>query len=207
VNILSGEDVIYVGDWFELGPGEVRDLGTLETEGAGSLEIELARPAGAESLEPRVWIKNEASSHGRWVEFGTDSVKLAGNLNPGLWSLSMYGDGFASDWGEVEVHIDETATIRFELRLAVKRELEIAYPDNVTLTELHLRLVDAAGRELWDHADRRPAERGRPYRRTLPLPLGRIHVQVSTDADVSGSLDFEMTSLEPGQTPVQVVLH
>ena len=88
----------------------------------------------------------------------------------------------------------------------MNRAIEIAYPEHVSLKELHLEVHDESGQELWDYVDHQPGDRGRPYRRILPMPLGRIEVRVETDVDLSGRLDFEMTTLEPGQLPVRVEL-
>jgi hypothetical protein len=206
LNVLSGEDVIHSGDWFSVQSGEVRDLGLVETEPGSALEIHVARPKGTESLEPRVFVSHRSSPHGHWLEFGRGSRLLVENMNPGTWALSMYGEGLVSTWSEVEVRAEETASARLELRAAVERVFEIAYPDEVILKELHLAVHDEAGRELWEWADPQPNDHGRPYRRRLNLPLGLIRVAVKSDGGLTGALEFTMSSLEPDQPPVRIEL-
>jgi hypothetical protein len=204
--ILSEETTICTSDWFELAAGERLHLGTLASAPGGALRIELVRTPGTEALEQRVYLRPEDSAHGRWLDFGRESTRLVESLNPGSWSLSLYSDGLANRFTEAEGRAGETASVRIELRAAVLREIELAFPDGVTLGELRLDVRDEAGNELWVWTDPQPADRGRPYRRELQLPLGLIRVRVETRVELSAALELTMSSLEPDQPPVRLEL-
>src|SRR5262249_41874827 len=92
---MSGEDPILASEWFDLQPAEQKDLGVLQTEPGGALQLHVQRTPGTEHVALTVWITQEGVMHGRKVELGTDSERTVDNLTAGKHRLYAYAPGIA----------------------------------------------------------------------------------------------------------------
>ncbi|MCB9916716.1 MAG: carboxypeptidase regulatory-like domain-containing protein, partial [Planctomycetes bacterium] len=102
--LWNGELALGAGEWFELGPGEHVDLGTLVTEPGGDVVLALDRDAAGAALEGVVWLSHADELPQASFAFaaGRDTLRL-GNLAPGRWSGRLYGPHVVADTFEVTV--------------------------------------------------------------------------------------------------------
>jgi protocatechuate 3,4-dioxygenase beta subunit len=199
VLVMSGEDPVLASAWFELGPGEEKQLGTLVTEPGGTLRLRIERSPGTEKIAPSVYLQLEGSS--RKVEPGTSAEVLIDNLSPGTWRLTAYAEGMASVRGECRVVVGVETEGKITLRAAAQREIVVEYAATQRLSRIQVR--DATG---VDHLDMQPRTTTlpRPYTIKLRLPLGHFTFSAETESGASGRMEFDMTSLAEGQPPVRL---
>jgi hypothetical protein len=203
--LLAGEDPVFHGEWFELAPGERRDLGTLVTVPPGSVHLRAVRDDSTAGAEPSVRFVLDGSPQERVVRPGVAADQRVDNLTPGVHRVHLHGQGLAGEVSSVEVRADSVAELEVRLRAGVLREFEIDLPSDALHGLVHVRAVDAQGKVLADFEEN-PARIGRPYRRKLSLPLGPVTLTAETNSGLAGRVDFEMTSLAEDQPPVRLEL-
>jgi hypothetical protein len=173
VVVMSGDDPILAGEAFELAPAEAKDLGTLVTQPGGSLRVRLERGAGAEGLEPTLYLLQAGCMHGRKVLPGKAREVLVENLTPGVHSLTLYGTGVTRTKEEVTIGAGVEATATLRLRPAVQREILVEYPAGQALQRIHVE--EAGGAVFFDYRPSTPV--ARPYSMQMTFAAREVHVR------------------------------
>jgi protocatechuate 3,4-dioxygenase beta subunit len=199
VIVMSGESAVCAGSWFELQPAEDKDLGVIVVPPAATLRLHLERGPGAEELRPVVYLRQLDVMHGCKVEPGTAS-EYTTELTPGIYEIRIWsGAGVASLMSEAKVVAGAENEVTLRLRAAGEREIVVDYPEGQRLTRIHVQ--EGEGTVFFDYEPKQMVER--PYTMKLQLPVGRFVFEAATGS-ASAKLEFEMTSLQPGQPPVRL---
>ncbi len=202
--VLVGDNPVFAGEWFELAPGANVDLGVLETEPGGSVLIRVARDKLTESAEPRMFLRQDGVMNSRSVEVGSAAEVLVDNLNAGTYTVGAHGDGMLMVYTEVTVKAGEQAELVLELTPAVRRRIEITWPENEALGGLSATVVDAYGEEPYVFSETNVSFLTRPYFREPQLPVGSYTVTAESESGLRGTARFEVLDLKPDQPVVTV---
>jgi protocatechuate 3,4-dioxygenase beta subunit len=198
---MSGEDPILASEWFDLQPAEKKDLGVLQTEPGGALRLHLQRTAGTEQVALTVWLTQEGVMHGRRVDLGTDSERTVDNLTAGNYRLYAYASGIAKVEHKFPVVAGSAHELTLRLVAAVAREMVVEYAATASLRRV--RVLDAGGAEMFDHAAGDHAM-ARPYTMKVQLPLGEYTLAAELDSGARAEVKFAMTTLAPDQPAVRL---
>lgn len=199
VVVMSDEDPVHYGPWFDLEPAEQKDLGTIVTAPGGRLRLSIVRHPGAEEQEPTVYLWPPGAAHARKVVLPEGSTeRQIENLCAGEHVLSVSGEGIASIRDrQCTVIAGEQTTATIDLWAAVRREIVVDYAAAQRVT--HVLVQDERGTAVLDLRPEGLLER--PFRLPLQLALGRHTFRVETEGGVAETT-FEMGSLAEGQPPV-----
>ncbi len=207
VTVLSGENPVLVGEWFEVAPAERKELGTLVTEPGAVLHVHIERPAGTRAIEPTLWFRPENASHSRKVEVGNateltldNATELTlDNMTPGPYRISGHAEGAARIQATCTVAAGVESEVTLKLRPAARREVVVDYTAEQQLTRIRVSGQD--GISYFDFAPDRTVPR--PYRMKIRFPLGHFTLSVET-ANGEAHTDFEMATLDADQPSVHV---
>lgn len=198
VVVMSGEDPILHGPWFDLQAAENEDLGTLVTEPPGRLVLKVKREPGTEAIEPEFYAVLSGSAHGQRRKLGRADELVFDNLSAGEFRLYTWAALLARIDTRCTVVAGRTTTVNLTLRAAVARELVVEYGPEQRITTI--RLTDASGADVFTYE--RPQQLARPWRQKLQLPVGTFTLRVETESGGAAATTFTMTSLAEGQAPV-----
>ena len=204
--VLSGDDVVHVGDWFELKPGETYDVGTLVTRPGSSVTLRLLRGEGTEGVNATAYLRPENTIHSRRVAFGGESERRVENLSPGKYHVRLHGENMSSVFTDIVVEVGREETHELQLRAAVPRAIEIEYPAGAELGKLNVKITDASGEYDWEVTETNSGAIANPYSRSPYFPLGSFRLSAESGSGLSGSVEFEMLTLDVDQPPVRLTL-
>jgi len=133
--------------WFEVGPAQVLDVGSLRLSPRGFLEVTIRRSDGVVLTAPMSRIVGEGAESYLLKESTEDGVLYRSQaLVPGRYFI--YPD-FANAGGpmrEVEIRPGETTSLAMELEPAARRVLRFRVPTHAQLPKLlTVRVVDSSG--------------------------------------------------------------
>ena len=122
-------DTAHTADWFDLAPGEDKDIGTLATNPGGSLRLRITREPGTEALEPRFYISQRDIKHSRRIEPDRVDEVVVENLSVGTHSLNGYAKGVMTVVGaEFVVETGAETVLQVVFRAAVERGFDLVTP-------------------------------------------------------------------------------
>ena len=161
--VLSGEALVHAGPWFDLGPGEDRDLGTIVTEPAAAVRLHLIRPPGQEDLTATAFLGTPGTFYSREVKFETSSEVLLEGLTPGDYELTLYARDHASPRVLFTASADEIRDVEIHLEPGAKRDFRIVLPEDVELTLLEVEATDDQGHRWLHHSTPKVPPTGEPF--------------------------------------------
>ena len=210
VRVTSADDPVGTWDWFDLAPGEERDLGTLQTEPGGSLVVNFERTEDAQDARFVLYVigpspdgANRYFPAKREIEPEASTATIAG-LSPGEYRLRVAGEGLVYRSSSVHVRANEEA----EATKAVERGVLVAFdvhnPEQLAWGELNIDLVeDGTPFEEWSFASDGVVL---PYTVRATLPVGGFVVNIRTDSGLSASRSFEVGSMGAPESQVRLEL-
>jgi RNA polymerase sigma-70 factor (ECF subfamily) len=199
-------DAVFVGDWFELGSGEDRDLGVLTTVAGGELRLRAPRTTDTEHVELRLFVRTDGTLTSREVKLGRADELLVENLSAGELDVRAYGEGVAPIYTFVTIEADREVELVLALRPAVDCPIELMWPESATLGRLDVRVEDASGEVVWDRSEINVGLLDRPYVLSPPFPLGHYVVVAETKSGLWGRAELEVSDLAPERAAVRVEL-
>lgn len=203
---LSGETVIHVGPWFELGPSEERDVGTLVTEPGGSVDIRIHRAKGTEDIEPTISLRCPNTKHSLPVRPGRKNSCRAENLSQGKHRVIAYGTGMMTIWSEVMIEAGVVATLELRLRAAAECPLEVTLPTDRNLGAVTFSVIDSEGKSCWSLTEPNVGAIPNPYKRKPSLAPGRYVLSVKSTTGLQGERDFEVKDSKADQPVVRLTV-
>lgn len=185
---------------FEVGAGEVRDIGAHVCPAAGRLELELVDATGLPVPKASFALCCEADGI-RWgLEF-EDGRTIRENVQPGRYRLESSGNDVPKARVELEVFPGETTRQTIQLPLAFDRWLLFPSPTKVPMLEcLHTWTCDGVelARGCWTF---RSLAKPQPYKHRLPP--GRHAITFTADDGASETTTFDVSA--ETSSPEQVV--
>lgn len=142
---------------FEVGPGETKDLGTIELPEDGDVALEVLDAAGEPLAEARLVLHPLGSNHGDVVTV-TGGRGRSRPLSAGTYQLQPFGGRTPLFRQPVEVLPNETTTVKLCLPHAVSRRLR--YPPMERDTFVREVWTDGSGRVLTDGLPTYPSPTG-----------------------------------------------
>src|SRR5262245_43936459 len=194
-----GDEVGFVGEEFELAPGEELDLGTLEVGAGANLLVHLRRAPGLEHEEVSAYLRLNGTM-GMALDFSHgDEIELT-NMTRGRYVLTLHG---AERGAQLRREFELAGDDELELLLlpAAARRVEVGFTEATSSGTLHVLVTGADGLTYEDITYVRAWNKQSPKIFGLALPVGRYTVRVETSAGfaTSGEISVEAagTSAEP----------
>jgi len=194
--VLEGDTLVGYSDWFELGAGEERDLGTIRTRHPASLVIALdCPPALADKF---MWARVARDEQERVEErkFPADANELTiEGLLEGSAVVEVWGNDVARERQAVELLGNTPTSVRFSLQPAGHATIHV----ESAVTEGFGRLIITVRRETGElyhevaFRERWGAEL--PFDFGVSTPTGRYPVEVTTTSGLTARGELVMTSL------------
>lgn len=188
--LLESGTLLAESDWLELPPAGTVDAGVLFTVPAGSLQIVLQRGAGCEAAQPKLYLRRGSDTQGSVVEPGLGDEVLAGNLTPGDYEISGYGEGVCRLEGKATVRAGETTTMSLPMRAGAVCRFEVWLPEGTTATDGSYRIVGGGGDEFARREVRLTGMPLRPYPVWETVPPGDWQLRFDLDGGGSGEVAF-----------------
>ena len=201
--ILVAENPVFRGDWITLEPGQDLDLGTLKTEPGGSVLVHFKRDEATQAVEPRLYF-HSGGMYGRSVELAQAEEMLVDNMSAGEYTVSVYATGMVSMSEVVTVEAGKQAELTLEPAPAVRRAIEVTWPENEKLGALTIRVENELGDVLWDSTQPNVAFLKRPYTQSPNLTVGHYTVTAESKTGLRGTAQFAILNLEQDQPVVMV---
>lgn len=204
LTIRTLESLIHRSDWFELGPGEHRDLGTIRSEPAGSLAVEISHEYEPERVSPVVR-DSDFDIVSLVRPRGADLV--AEELSPGTWYLDLGAEGMADVCEPVDIRAGEETRVHVQLEPGTDRTIAFELPADRPWSRLRATVRDGTGRlrlgrtlPAGDHAGYASASI------LVTLPVGSFVVEASTDTGLSATGRIEVPQLRPQDGAISLAL-
>ena len=201
--VYSFDKLIHVTDWFELKPGEERELKSIETGPAGGLRAHCrgVRPTAARAH--LVGADGISSYSLTWTGAGFRGE----NLSPGSYTLKAYGRGAFAFQRSVEVVAGAECQVDIEFLNAVTRPLQMWIDDtNGEWQSLHLEVRDTSGRLCWKLEQGYLASLLKPYTQRVTLPVGSYTLETRFDDRAARRFYFEIVESTSQQEPLRFEL-
>ena len=200
LTIRTDESLIHRSDWFEVPPGGQVDLGTIRSEPAGSLVVDVDAGTAVEAISTVV--RGEDLDILSFMRArGTELV--AEELSPGAYYLAADSPGHADLLLPIEIRAGEETRVSVELAPGAARTVSWDFPPDAEWNELRATVRDEEGRLV----SGKRIERARPGTGSLfHLKLGTFHVEAETDTGLEGRVMIDVPDLTPQSEPIVVEL-
>ncbi|MDA1264948.1 MAG: carboxypeptidase-like regulatory domain-containing protein [Planctomycetota bacterium] len=143
--VMQGETVVGASDWFDLGPGDELDLGTVVTRGAGTILVTVKRPAELADRKAHVSVKTDTAMNSGGRPLDEHDQRRFEDLLEGLATVGLSGEGVAIQTRKVQVKADATLEVIFELGPATKVNIEVTAAVTEGFGKLQIEVIDSAG--------------------------------------------------------------
>ncbi len=174
LRLQAGEQVVYRGDPFEIRPGETLDLGTLDTEPLGTLEVTIERPEGVAG--PVVVRRKYTYGEHQTIEAGATVAKFEESAT-GKFELEVTGYGIAKELVAVEVLPAIQNRVHVKLRRAAQIKIECTLEQTRGFRAISLTVKDAAGTKWYERFRREKDVREWPFSCVVNLPPGTYSIR------------------------------
>lgn len=188
--LIEGETLLAESGWHQLLPAGSVDAGVLRTEPPGSMQIGLERGAGCEAAQPKLYLRRTGDTRSSIVEPGLGNQALAGNLTPGDYEITGYGDGICRLEGRATVRAGETAAVSLPMRAGTMCRFEVWLPEGTTATAGSYRIVGSDGVEFARREAQLVGMPLRPYPVWMALPPGEWRLLFEVDGGGRGEVAF-----------------
>jgi len=203
---FSGEQQIYQGEWFELLPGEERDLGVIKTEVGGTLILNIDRSELSADMDPEVNITIVKSVGAMDIDISTSPLRIEG-LSAGEHRITAHARDMVYTRHLVEIVSGKETETTLKLRRGVRTPFAVTWPTEQELGHLQVFIRDLKGEQFWDLMESNTGSLPRPYERWTNLPLGKYVLSAETGSGLKGEVSFSVSDLSEEQPTVQLSLH
>jgi len=138
-SIRAGDEVLTRGPWFDLGDGETVELDWLESEDPASIAVRCLPPGDAVFPALTGTLTELESSRSVGLEPCEGGLCAAGLL-PGVYRLSVWGEGLALHQTEVTLEPGREARLTAQLKAGLVQQLTFVPPADLTVTRLRVVL-------------------------------------------------------------------
>lgn len=204
IAVKCAETLVYVGDWFEVVPGQTLDLGVLWTQAAGSLVVRLKRGPDTLAVEPSISLRPPDSIHATRLEPGTSSEFRSDNITASTYAVRLFGKGVRTQTREIRVGVGSVTELEFDLQVGVLAKFHVGVPTSARSGSVQLEVTDAATGEKVLERSKELSSLPRPWSVWFTLPIGEFLVRAKTSTGLEGQTRATVTL---GGTPPVVHLH
>ena len=201
--ILFRDQIVGLGPWFDVAPGEVRDLGDVHTVAGSELTVRVRRPAGQEARTVQVWAldKSELRRGSKPIPPEEDSVTFT-DLLEGPATVTLSGSGIAVDRRELNLVAADANSLTIDLVAGAGCTVEIDSAEPLREGFGVLTVVfgnpdgsvrhEAKWHEKWGN--------DLPHRATTTLPIGTFTVEAATSSGLRATGELTVESLADAPT-------
>ena len=179
--LMQGNTTLATGDWFELLPGAMLDIGVLRTAPGGAVHIRVTRGAGCEGFEPTFHLRRSGASGRTVVALGTQDAVDVPNLTPGDYTVSGHARGMAAIHESVTVTGGGVTELALSMARGALVQFEAWLPDGTHPSKFTFEIRDADGRVVHRDAGDWNARPTRPVLETAQLAAGAYTVDLQID--------------------------
>jgi hypothetical protein len=205
--IHAGDTVVGGGDWFDLEPGEILDLGTIPTSFAGSLTVHVIHGEGPEPARMWLLVKSRYARQQEGVELekGQYSVTFEDLLTDEI-VVWLQGTDIADVRREVTIQRDVLAELTLETVPAVVQRFEFTAEKKGGWGTLDIVVTDERGAVYAEVKARERWAGELPYETSLRMPVGRFRVEAKTTSGLTfqGEIEIEfLAEREPSSCKLE----